>query len=453
VTSAKRGRTAAVTAVPGAAMSADSYLPAHGNGGYRTIRYELELDYRPISGRLTGRARISAVAGQPLSGFSLDFGQFKINRVLVDGGRPARYTHRDGKLRIRPARPLSAGVPFTVEVHYVGPPHPVRTRDWGDLGWEELTDGSLVAGQPIGAPSWFPCNDHPSDKAAYRISVTAPSAYTVVANGILDSRTFGAGATTWVYEQRAPMASYLATVQIGLYELTEAGAGPVPQPAAVPQRLLGRFRHDFARQPQMLAVFGDFFGPYPFDEYGVVVVDDDLEVPVEAHGLSVFGANHVDGRRSCERLVAHELAHQWFGNSLTVADWRHIWLNEGFAKYAEWLWSEASGGPSAASLAATSRSRLALLRQDLRVADPGVRRMFDDRVYQRGALTLHALRTVIGHPAFVALLREWTSAHRHRTVTTEEFTALAQRHSPHPLDTLFTAWLHDTELPALPRPR
>jgi aminopeptidase N len=455
VTSAKRGRAAASTAgppAPGAATSADSYLPAHGNGGYRTTQYDLELDYRPHSGRLTGRAKISAVAEQPLSGFSLDLGPFKINRVLVDGVRAARYTHRDGKLHIRPARPPAAGAEFTVEVHYVGPPHPVRTRDWGDLGWEELTDGSFVAGQPTGAPSWFPCNDHPSDKAAYRISVTAPSAYTVVANGTLESRTFGAGATTWVYEQRAPMPSYLATVQIGSYELTEAGSsGPVPQPAAVPPRLLARFRHDFARQPQMLTVFQDFFGPYPFDEYGVVVVDEDLEVPVEAHGLSVFGANHVDGRRGSERLVAHELAHQWFGNSLTVADWRHIWLNEGFAKYAEWLWSEASGGLSAASLAAKSRSRLALLRQDLRVADPGVRRIFDDRVYERGALTLHALRTVIGHAAFIAVLREWTATHRHRTVTTEDFTALAQRHSPRPLDGLFTAWLYETKLPRLPQ--
>jgi aminopeptidase N len=438
---------------PGADRSADSYLPEHGNGGYRVRRYELELDYRPSSDRLSGRARLAAVVGPgPLPGFSLDLGPFRVDRVLVDGVRPARYTHRGGKLRIRPARPLPAGAAFTVDVRYVGTPRPVRTKHWGDVGWEPLEDGALVASQPVGAPSWFPCNDHPADKASYRIAVTAPSPYTVVASGVLESRTISASTTTWVYEQAAPMASYLATVQIGPYELVEdlGGPGAVPQTAAVPARLRTRFDRDFARQPRMMSLFEDRFGPYPFEEYGVVVVDEELEVPVEAQTVSVFGANHVDGRRGFERLVAHELAHQWFGNSLTVADWRHIWLNEGFAKYAEWLWSEASGGPSARALATRSRARLALLRQDLRLVDPGVRRMFDDRVYERGALTLHALRSEIGDQAFFTLLRDWTASHRHATVTTAAFTALAERHAGHPLDAFFRAWLDDPALPRLP---
>ncbi|MCX4818599.1 M1 family metallopeptidase [Streptomyces sp. NBC_01142] len=432
----------------------DSYLPQLGDSGYRTTEYDLELDYRPYSGRLTARARISAVAERELTEVALDLGPFRIGRVLVDGVRPARYTHRADKLRVRPARRLRAGSSFTVEVRYTGVPRPVRTRDWGDLGWEQLEEGALVASQPSGARSWFPCNDRPDDKAVYRMAVTTPSPYTVVANGTLTSRTISASTTTWVYEQPAPMAAYLATVQIGLYDLVDVEhPGPVPQPAAVPRHLLTRFGRDFARQPQMMTAFTDLFGPYPFEDYGVVVVDEELDVPVEAQGVSIFGANHVDGRRGSERLVAHELAHQWFGNSLTVADWRHIWLNEGFAKYAEWLWSEVSGGPSAAALAAKSRDRLSVMAQDLRIGDPGLRRLFDDRVYQRGALTLHALRTVIGHAAFVAVLREWTATYRHSTVTTEEFIALAQRHSAHPLDGLFTMWLYDEKLPALPQQR
>jgi len=215
----------------------------------------------------------------------------------------------------------------------------------------------------------------------------------------------------------------------------------------VPPRLLTQVAHDFGRQPEMMTTFERLFGPYPFGEYAAVVVGEELEVPVEAQGLSIFGSNHVDGRRGFERLVAHELAHQWFGNSLTVADWRHIWLNEGFAKYAEWLWSELSGGEPAQAHAARSRILLAALPQDLRVADPGVRRMFDDRVYQRGALTLHALRVVIGDAPFFALVREWTRIHQHGTVTTEDFTALAQRHSARPLDGLFAQWLYESALP------
>jgi aminopeptidase N len=434
----------------GAATSTDSYLPAHGNGGYRVTHYDLALDYRPGVGRLSGRAVLTAVAEQPLATFSLDLSGLRVDRVLVDGRPAPRYTHRGGKLRIRAARMVPAGTAFTVEVRYVGTPAPIRSGHWGEVGWDQLTDGALVASQPIGAPSWFPCNDHPSDKAGYRISVTTASAYTVVANGTLTSRRIGAGSTTWVYEQRAPTPTYLVTVQIGRYRLLDLSRAPVPQRGAVPARLATRFEHDFGRQFGMFAEFGRLFGPYPFDEYTVVVADEDLEVPVEAQGVSVFGANHLDGRRGSEHLVAHELAHQWFGNSLTVADWRHIWLNEGFANYAEWLWSEVSGGEPASVHAARSWAALAVLPQDLRLVDPGVRRMFDDRVYQRGALTLHALRTTIGDADFFGLLRDWTTTHRHGTVTTDDFTTLAGRHTSLPLDDLFTAWLRDATLPALP---
>jgi aminopeptidase N len=431
---------------PAPSQSADSYLPAHGNGGYRVEHYDLELDYRPGTGRLAGRATIFASAGPAMTGFSLDLGQFRVDRVVVDG-KPARYTHRAGKLRI--THPIRAGAPFTVDVRYVGVPRPVRSH-WGEIGWEQLTDGALVASQPIGAPSWFPCNDHVRDKAGYTITVTTASPYSVLANGVLTSRKIGAGSTTWVYEQPEPMPAYLATVQIGRYEMLALADGPVLQLAAVPPRLLGAFRYDFGRQAEMLELFEDRFGAYPFGAYSVVVVDDELEVPVEAQGLSTFGANHVDGVRGLENLVAHELAHQWFGNSLTVADWRHIWLNEGFSHYAEWLWSEASGGRSAAELAKLAWVAVAALPQDLVLADPGVRRMFDDRVYQRGALTLQALRATVGDAPFFDILREWTSAHRHGWVTTERFTELAQRRSARPLDRLFGGWLFEARLPALP---
>jgi aminopeptidase N len=424
------------------------YLTGHGDPGYRVAHYDLALDYRPGRAKLTGRATLSALAAQPLAGVDLDLGRLRVDRVDLDGAR-VPFTHRTGKLRLRPSRPLRAGQAFEVTVRYSGTPAPVRSP-WGGLGWEELTDGALVASQPVGAPSWFPCNDHPGDKATYRIAVTCPSRYTVVANGSLAERRSAGGATTWVYEQPSPMSTYLATVQIGRYELLDLAADPVPQRAAVPAALLIPFGHDFARQPQMLREFSRLFGPYPFAGYTVVVVADPLEVPVEAHGLSIFGANHVDGRRGFERLVAHELAHQWFGNSLTVADWRDIWLHEGFAKYAEWLWSEASGGPHAATLAARSWEKVAVLPQDLCLADPGARRIFDDRVYERGALTLHALRTTIGDAAFFALLRDWTAAHRDATVDTAGFVAVARAHTDRPLDALFTAWLREPRLPDLP---
>ena len=436
-------------ALPGADFSADSYLPEHGNGGYRVRHYDLDLDYRVMSNRLAGRAAITAVAEHALSRFTLDLTSFRIEAVRVDG-RPAKYTHRRNKVQIKPERPIGAGETFRVEIRYAGKPVPVSGR-WGDIGWDELTDGALVASQPNGAPSWFPCNDQPGDKATFRVAVTTSSAYTVLVTGDPVSRRRGAGSTTWVYERREPTAPYLMSVQIGRYELVDLAVGGVTQRAAIPAHLRAAFAHDFGRHGEIMEALQRLFGPYPFTEYLVVVADDALDDPIEAQGMAVFGKNHVDGRRTHERLVVHELAHQWFGNSLTVADWRHIWLNEGFATYAEWLWSGVCGDLPADTMAAHWHARVAARPADVIVANPGIDRMFDPLVYKRGALTLHALRKTVGDEAFFALIRSWVAEHRHGTVTTEEFRAHAQRFTPAPLDELFTAWLDHPALPPLPR--
>jgi aminopeptidase N len=432
----------------GADHSTDSYLPRHGNGGYRVLHYELGLDYRVTTNRLAGTAVLTARAVQTLSRFSLDLGQFRVADVRVDGRR-ATFTHRAGKLRIKPEKAVGHGTIFQIEVRYAGTPVPISGR-WGDIGWDELTDGALVASQPNGAPSWFPCNDTPAGKATFLVTVTAAAPYTVVVTGDPVSRRRNAGTRTWVYERNEPTSPYLMSVQIGRYDLFDLATGFTTQRAAVPPRLRPLFRHDFGRQREIMTAFEGLFGPYPFREYVVVVADDDLDDPIEAQGMAVFGRNHLDGRRTHERLVAHELAHQWFGNSLTVADWRHIWLNEGFATYAEWLWSAVSGGPSADDQAALWHARMAAHPARIAVADPGVDRMFDPTVYKRGALTLHALRTRMGDPAFFALLRSWVAEHQHGTVTNGQFREHARRFSPTPVDDLLTAWLDRPALPALP---
>ncbi|NUS45052.1 MAG: M1 family metallopeptidase [Mycobacteriaceae bacterium] len=428
----------------------DPYLPLHGNRGYRVLHYDLDLEYKVASNRLAGRAEITAEATDPAERITLDFGDaLAVSKVVVNGSRPAKYAHRAGKLAITVRQPISPGATFSVVVQYAGAPRPVR-GPWGDIGWEELDNGALVAGQPNGAPSWFPCDDHPGSKARYRISVTTDSPYHVVANGALVRKQVKASRTTWVYEQAEPMASYLATVQIGDYELRSSGRGLIPMRAVLPAALFGEFEHDFARQPDMMAAFIRLFGPYPFADYTVVVTADDLEIPLEAQGISIFGANHCDGMRGSERLIAHELAHQWFGNSLTIGQWRDIWLHEGFACYAEWLWSEESGGASADELARAAWHTAARRRQNLCIGDPGPKDMFDDRVYQRGALTLHALRTVLGDAVFFALLREWTAVHRHSTVTTDRFIELAGRYGAGAEDGFWRRWLYEPALPDLP---
>ncbi|SOD71846.1 aminopeptidase [Jatrophihabitans sp. GAS493] len=425
---------------------ADPYVPDSGDLSFDVHRYDLELSYRLSSNRLAGRAIISARANSGISMFSLDLAGMQVKKVTVDGARVKRFVHGRRKLQVWLARTIPAGAGFVVEVHYSGNPKPLRGA-WGSIGWEELDDGVIVASQPNGAASWFPCNDRPSNKASYRITFSTDSPYRVVSNGTLLSQRAGAGQTTWIFDQPEPMATYLASVQVGQYELLSIASAPVPQLAALPPRVRPRFDVDFGRQPLMMEIFTRLFGRYPYARYTVVITDDALEIPLEAQGMSVFGSNFVDGRRSYERLVAHELAHQWFGNSLTVAGWRDIWLNEGFACYAEWLFSEFSGGPTAQQLAAKYFERLRGLPQNLIIADPGPQLMFDDRLYKRGALTLHALRRRLGDAAFFELLLSWTAENAHGCVRTADFISHAQAWSSLSLDEFFDGWLFKGSLP------
>jgi aminopeptidase N len=433
-----------------AAPVIDPYLPDNGNFGYRVSRYELDLEYKVAINRLTGTATITAVTLASLKTFTLDLADaLSVTKVTVNGRRPAHFRTANRKLHITLGAPLPAGAAMSIEVRYGGSPRPIRTH-WGEVGFEELSNGVLVAGQPNGAASWFPCDDHPSAKASYRIQISTESPYRAIANGELVSRRARAAQTVWTYEQPEPTSTYLVTLQIGMYGILKLPKAPVPMQAALPDRLRANFDHDFGRQPQMMKLFVKLFGPYPLaDGYTVVVTEDELEIPLEAQGISIFGANHCDGSRGSERLIAHELAHQWFGNSVTARRWRDIWLHEGFACYAEWLWSENSGGQSADQWARHYHQKLVSSPQNLLLADPGPRDMFDDRVYKRGAITLHVLRTTIGDDKFFALLRDWTNRHRHGTAVTDDFTGLAANYAEVSLRPLWNAWLFSTEVPPL----
>ena len=204
-------------------------------------------------------------------------------------------------------------------------------------------------------------------------------------------------------------------------------------------------------QPQMLGFFAETFGDYPFASYTAVITDDDLEIPLESQGLSTFGRNFMRDDWECIRLVAHELSHQWWGNSVTLGHWRDIWLHEGFACYSEWLWSERIGLMTVGERAEVHHERVRTDDGDeLLLGDPGPDLMFDDRVYKRGALALHALRRRIHDARFFEVLRTWCEEHQFGTVTTAMFVEHAERVSGEDLGELFEAWLYTVELPPLP---
>lgn len=426
----------------------DAYLPRHGDSRYAVDHYDLDLTYRVAGNRLQGRAFVHLTALQELSEFELDLHGLRITAFTLTGAKVARWTHRNSRVQVKLAEPVTAGASLSAAVSYQGNPQPMRGPD-GLAGWEELTDGVIVAAQPHGAPTWFPCNDRLDDKATYRISVTTDPAYVVLANGVHKARRKSGRLVQWVFEQAEPMASYLATVQIGQYARLDQ---PAPVPCAVlhPPRLAAQVAQAFADHGRMIELFARSFGPYPFGNYTAVVTDDDLEIPLESQSISTFGANHVSRAWEAQRLIAHELSHQWFGNAVTAARWQDIWLHEGFACYAEWLWSEEAGVATVTEQAERHYRRLASLDQDVVLADPGAKDMFDDRIYKRGALTLYALRVAVGEQAFGTILREWVARYRYGTARTQDFLALADRVAGRRLSGVLGPWLFEATLPPWP---
>lgn len=437
----------------GTGPTADSYVPGHGDRRFRVAHYDLDLTYAVAGNRLDAAAVLSVEVLEATRQLTLDLAHLRVAKVTVAGRRVARYRHTRHRLIIDLAREAAPEEELTVTVRYSGSPKPVAVRDLGDAGWEELADGVIVAAQPHGAPTWFPCNDRPDDKATYRITMRTDAGYHVACSGELVSRKRHGSSETWEYTQEQPMATYLATLQIGRYV-----DWPVSQPeSGVPVAVVGPEDLDedavgqaLGRHDEMVTVFERLFGPYPFPSYTVVVTDDDLEIPLESQMLSTFGRNFVDPDWSKTRLVAHELAHQWFGNAVTLTSWRDIWLHEGFACYSEWLWSEESGQRTADEHARHYWEGLQQKDQDLLLTDPGPELMFDDRVYKRGALALHALRAAVGDDAFFDLLRAWVAEHNGGSVTTEQFLRFVTDRTGHDATVLLTPWLFRTALPHFP---
>ena len=306
--------------------------------------------------------------------------------------------------------------------------------------------------EPEGASTWYPVNDHPSDKATYTFHVTVPDGFSVIANGNLVRQVpAGTGQTTWTYEAKDPIASYLTQVAIGDYRLTtEPGPNGITIRNAFASPLADDAAIDFSRTNEMLELFTADFGPYPFDVYGALVVNEQKGAALETQTLSSFDATFVDGTVDGDEVAAHELAHQWFGDSVALSSWKDVWLNEGFATYAEWLWSEHVDGTPVAETAAHVHEQLVGSPSSTLAGDPGVDHLFDAAVYLRGALTLQALRLTVGDDAFFTTLRTYASRFAGKNVTTDDFIQVANEVEGRDLQGLFDLWLYREELPALP---
>jgi len=645
-------------ATPGADGAGDSYFPLDGNGGYDVAHYDLDLRYDPATDVLDGRATIEAKATQSLSSFNLDLVGLDVRQVKVDGDR-ARWSRTDHELTVTPRHALRDHRTFTVTVTYDGVPQMLE-----GAGFIATDDGFDIAGQPHVAASWYPVNDHPTDKASYTFRVEVPRGLEAVANGELVSKRSHRGWSTWTWVARDPMASYLTTVDVGEFDLnayrdrglryldavdpnlydpiaapttgtsfavsqaasssykrltrtvsvpaggatvgftitrdTEAdwdfafveahpvgsddwttlpdvnghtdqstgnscllwpdlhpfiaahyqtidqaaetceptgatgdwwaasgnSGGPeqwqvdlapyagsdvelsisyasddlvqfsglyvddivvstgegstsfesgldgwtVPGPPAdspgndndwvvgtaadVPPPTGSVIDASFAREPEIVGFLSDYFGRYPWRDVGGIVDDvDGLGFALETQTRPIYSKGFFTDAVSGDSVVVHELAHQWTGDSLAVERWADIWLNEGFATYAEWLWSEREG-------LGTVQETFDFFYNDfipdddpwwdITIGDPGPDLLFEYPVYFRGAMTLQALRLAVGDDDFFRILKRWAQTRAGDNVAIPEFIRLAERISGQQLDDLFDAWLFTPGKPAAP---
>jgi aminopeptidase N len=442
---------AAAEFTPGADGAGDPFYPNAGNGGYDVSHYSLKLDYEPQNEQLAGDVSISARATQDLSSFNLDLRGYKVQSVTVNGSA-ASFSRKGQELTITPSAGLRRDRDFSVRVVYDGHANYVLDPDKSKDGWIPTDDGAFVVNEPQGSPTWFPANDTPKDFATFDFAITVPEGRTALANGVLVSQTDNGDTTTWRWREDSPMVPYLSTATNGVFELRTGTIAGVPEYNAVDPntRRFGDKQPDpdlawsrLAVQPEALQFLIDLYGPYPFDSVGAIV----------DYAPNVFYSLESQTKPNywvipSELTIVHELAHMWFGDAVVLERWPDMWLNEGFATWSEWRWTESRPGGKSAAQQFDDLYEIpedSAEGQDLWFPAPNglhdASELFHTPVYDRGAMTLQALREKVGEEKFLEIVRTWYAENRHSNVTTQDFIALAERVSGLQLDHFFDVWL------------
>ena len=434
--------------VAGAAGAGDSYYPLDGNGGYDVTHYDVHDTYRHSDRILTGWTDVSLTSLEELSSFHLDL-MLTPDAVTIDGQSAAFRKSRPHELVVTPSAPIASGSQVVVRVTYHGKPGSLTYT--GEQPWLDEGGEATATSEPHMAPWWFPANDHPRDKATFDITFSAPTGRQVVSNGTLVGTQTAGSLTEWHWRMPQPMATYLAFVAVGGFRVEQGVYHGRPWYDAV-STVYSKDEQDDALRllrntPSMVEWLEQQFGDYPFDTTGGVVVWGYRGFALENQSRPTYP--FLGNGAGARLVVLHELAHQWFGDDVSVERWRDIWLNEGFATWAEWRYTETHGGISAQSqLLRSYRSRPASNAfWDVHVAGPGVQRLFDEPVYVRGAMTLQALRHRLGTTTFLQLMRTWVQEHQGGSARTSQFEALAEQLSGKQLGPFFDRWLHSGSRP------
>ncbi|MGV9311703.1 M1 family metallopeptidase [Streptomyces sp. NPDC003691] len=435
----------------------DRLFPYLGNPGYDVVAYDIALDYRGVNNEpLDAVTVVDAKITRRLEVLNLDFTHGTVRSVEVNG-HPADFATAEEDLVVRPGRPLERDTRARITVRHTSDPRGPRNAG----GWVRTGDGLAMANQADAGHRVFPSNDHPSDKAYFTFRITVPDGLVAVANGVRKRVTHNGATTTSVYRTRHPMATELAQVSIGRSAVpTREGPRGLPLRDVVPAADRETLEPWLAKTPAQLEWLESRVGRYPFETYGVLIADANTGFELETQTLSLFERSLFTAGYPewyVDSIMVHELAHQWFGDSVTPRAWSDLWLNEGHATWYEALYAEELGGYTL-----ERRMREAYLRSDQWRADggppaaplppePGRKiSLFRPIVYDGGALVLYALRQTIGADAFDKVERAWVREYRDGTAGSADFARMASRISGRDLGPFFDEWLYGERTPPMP---
>jgi aminopeptidase N len=418
---------------------------------------ELVLDVDPTKRTLSGTATLRATVIAPdTRRVELDAVELAIDKVTV-GGKAATFRHDGRKLRVELPAVLAAGAELAIAVDYKGAPRRGLYFIAPDDAYPHKPLQVWSQGQDEDSRYWFPCFDAPHEKATSEVKVTVPASMFALSNGVLVADKTTGQRRTLHWKLDVPHSCYLVTLAVGDFATVDTRWRDTPVVYYVQRGLEAAAERTLARTPQMLELFSQRFGvAYPYPRYSQVFVADFIFGGMENTSATTLTDTVLLDERAAidhdiDSLVAHELAHQWFGDLVTCRDWGEGWLNEGFATYAEYLWREHHEGRDAADLeledwadayfgedSGRYRRTIATKLYDEPID------IFDHHLYEKGGRVLHMLRAVIGDDAFWKTLGHYLTKHRHGLVESRDLARAVEDATGKVVDWFFSQWVIDS---------
>lgn len=431
------------------------------------VHTRLDVTVDPAVRRIAGAARhtVTGIApgadGRGTDRLTLDAAELTIEAITDGAGRPLAFEHVDGTLVVRLASPLAPGATADVVVAYHGAPRRGLYFIGPDEAHPDKPVQAWTQGQDEDSRYWFPCFDYPNEKASVEVVVTSPSKYLTLSNGALIARTKGPkGTTVWHWRMASAQVAYLVTLVVGEFDEVDLGVfrrgtDDVPLTALVPKGRAEEGARCFARTMEMVRHFSQRFGvPYPYEKYAQVVVADFIFGGMENTTATTLTEYALYDERAAldydaDDLLAHELAHQWFGDLLTCRDWSHGWLNEGFATWAETVFAEHHRGTDEATWHALEAWKAYLAEDGGEYRRPIVCKeyeepidVFDRHLYQKASWVLRFLRSQLGEEGFWASLARYVTTNQGGTVVTDDLRRAVEATTGRNIEAFLDQWVH-----------